>query len=522
MFLTNAGTLPLGDPEESRCALIVQGMMQGGDWIVPHLEGEIYADKPAPFFWLSAAGWKLTGNAELGGRLVAALAGTLAVLVTYVLGRRMFGAKAGLLAGLVLATSGEFVYLARWYRMDMPFAAAMWAAVWWFWRAEDRRWKGGGEQDRRGWWGFYALCGIATLFKGPAGLVLPGLVVVAYLLLSGRPRRVLEMLHPGGIVVYLVIAAPWYVAMIWQDPGYAWYFFVTQNVVRYAGRSLGQHSFLGILYVPIVLVGMLPWAFLAPAMCVRYFPWRLSQRTREPGMMLLWLAALVPLVFFAFSKTKLLGYILPVFAPLAVMVGVLVTRWIEGKERDRLAEVSVWSWLAGLAVQLAVLGGVEKWLGVLDGWYVMIAMAGAAGIVGTWWLIRRGRRVEAVAAAMVLVVAAYLFIIIHTGPAGYELLSTRSLANLVSAEDAETCDFYFVTKKKLSFLFYVQPRSVKKVEVSEPGTFEELAEAMQGEQKTYCLLSQAGDLERMMRDCPGKVYVVGESGGRWLVVNQRP
>jgi len=142
LFLTYAWRLPLADPEESRCALIVREMMEGGDWIVPHLEGRVYVDKPAPFFWLAALGWKLTGNAELGGRLVAALGGFGAVLATYAIGRRLFGGRAGLLAGLVLATAGEFLFMARWYRMDMPFAAAMWAAVWWFWRGETKRLNG--------------------------------------------------------------------------------------------------------------------------------------------------------------------------------------------------------------------------------------------------------------------------------------------------------------------------------------------------------------------------------------------
>ena len=67
--------------------------------------------------------------------------------------------------------------MARWYRMDMPFAAAMWAAIWWFWRAEERRTGPDGKPDRAGWVGFYAFCGLATLMKGPLGLALPVLVL---------------------------------------------------------------------------------------------------------------------------------------------------------------------------------------------------------------------------------------------------------------------------------------------------------------------------------------------------------
>ena len=171
LFLVGSGSLPLGDPEEARCALTVREMIRGGDWLVPHLNGEVYFNKPAPFFWLAAVVRMASGNVEFGGRAVAALAGVLAVLVTYDMGRRLFGTRAGLLAGLILATCGQFAFMARWYRMDRPFAAAMWAAIWWFWRAEERRVGPDGKPDRAGWVGFYAFCGLATLMKGPGGLV---------------------------------------------------------------------------------------------------------------------------------------------------------------------------------------------------------------------------------------------------------------------------------------------------------------------------------------------------------------
>ncbi len=173
-----AGTLPLMDPDESRCAQIAAEMERSGDWLVPHFEGEVYFDKPAPFFWLTVVARKLTGNMELSGRLVASLAGIAAVLTTYAVGQRVFGATAGLLGGLILATSIEFLFIARWFRMDMPFTAAMWAAVWWFLRGEslfaaDGNW----EHRRRGWVGFYFFCATATLFKGPAGLPMGAQIV---------------------------------------------------------------------------------------------------------------------------------------------------------------------------------------------------------------------------------------------------------------------------------------------------------------------------------------------------------
>ena len=79
LFFYRARSLPLADPDESRCALIVRNMFSTGDWVVPRLEGRAYFTKPAPFFWLAAVGQKVTGSAEQGGRGVSALSGILAV-----------------------------------------------------------------------------------------------------------------------------------------------------------------------------------------------------------------------------------------------------------------------------------------------------------------------------------------------------------------------------------------------------------------------------------------------------------
>ena len=219
LYLLKAGSNPLSDPDEARCGLIVREMITSGDWIAPRLGGKLYSDKPAPFFWLAALGTEITGNAELGGRLFPALSGVLTILITYLLARGLFNARIALLAGLMLGTGAEFIYVARWYRMDMPFVAAMWAAIWWFWRCEKQRMAHPQNKSPWQWYGFYFFCAIATAFKGPAGAGLPGLVILAYLLLMGRPRRLLGLLHPGAILLYFLVAAPWYVMMERHHPG---------------------------------------------------------------------------------------------------------------------------------------------------------------------------------------------------------------------------------------------------------------------------------------------------------------
>ena len=153
LFPLNTWSLPLADPDEARSALVVQHMLRTGDWITPHVGGRAFMDKPAAYYWLAMVGRALTGDIEMGGRLVAATFGALAVLVTFAFARSVAGNRAGLLAGAILATAPGPLTAARLYRMDMPLVALMWAALWWFWRYE-RLAERSSTNARRQWLGF--------------------------------------------------------------------------------------------------------------------------------------------------------------------------------------------------------------------------------------------------------------------------------------------------------------------------------------------------------------------------------
>lgn len=520
LFLLRANSLPLTDPEESRCALIVRDMVAHGHWLVPHLDGRPYFEKPAPFFWLAALGVKLTGSAELGGRLLPALAGLLAVAVTYAFARRVFAsAYAGLLAGLVLATSGEFLFMARWYRMDMPFAAAMWAALWWLWRSEDRRLRQEPVSKAGTWAGFYLFAAAATLFKGPAGLGLPALVVLAYFLLSRQYRRILEFLHPMGIGPYLLVSAPWYVAVSLHEPGYFQEFFLHQNFQRFAGGSNLGHHWPGILYVPILLAGLLPWTVFLPGIAIRYFPrwWRL--RNERPAMLMLWLAALVPLVVFSIGSTKLASYILPVFSPLAVLIGGLLASWTLSHKPDRLMKLGSQALLATVAVLPAVPLALELWLKAPSWW--LLVLGGA--IVVTLWVMRsalsHAHRARFVGLGVAGIVAVFLYLILHTAPIAYEWMSTRSLVQAVDPVELRHADVCSWPDNKLSFLFYSDLDKTREFRRSHPEDLKTLVEWLTSDRKVYCLVTGADRLAELQATNVGVLSIVSRSGQCWLVTN---
>ena len=513
--------MPLADPEEARCGLIVRDMLRHGQWLVPHLRGDPYFEKPAPFFWLAALAVRLTGNPELGGRLIPALAGLGAVLIAYAFALRVFrGAYAGLLAGLVLATSGEFLFMARWYRMDMPFAAAMWAALWWFWRSEDRRPAGQPLGKTATWVGFYLFCAVATLFKGPAGMVLPGGVVLGFLLLTRQYRRVLEFLSPAGLAAYFLVAAPWYVAVGIAAPGQGREFFLRQNVQRFLGSGGLGHDWPGILYVPIVLAGMLPWTIFLPGIVMRSFPRRWRVRGERPALLFLWLCALVPLVFFAVSGTKLASYVLPVFAPLAVMVGGLLAAWVASHRPDKLLKLGARALATTVAVLVALPLAIELWLKVPGAWLIVPFGVGLAALCGMLYALRHSRRAQFLGWAIAAVAATFLYLIVHTAPFAYDRMSTRTLAESVDPAELRAGRVCFWSNTRLSFLFYADLDDTWTFHHTRQGDLDMLAEWLGSEQPVYCMVTGPERLAELRRACPEGLRTVAHQGGCWLITNR--
>jgi 4-amino-4-deoxy-L-arabinose transferase-like glycosyltransferase len=502
LFLFRASTLPLADPEESRYALIVREMMRSGNWIIPHLDGQPYYDKPAPFFWLAAAVTKLTGSGELGGRGLAALGGLVAVLVTYAVGRRLGGPTAGLVAGVVLATSGEFFALARWYRMDMPFVAALWAAIGCFWKYCGPEPPLSPAAARRGWLGFYALCAVATLFKGPVALVLAVLIAGGYLLLAGGPRRVLELFNWRGIVLYLLLAAPWFILAGIVDAHYFREFFWGQNVERFATKRFG-HSLPGVIYVVFLLAGLLPWTVYLPGIFGRLFPWRWRRRLERPEVLLLWLAALIPLVFFALAGTKMVNYILPSFPPLAVLIGLLIAEWIAAGREDRLMAAGVWAILVIILVLPVAMVIAAVMIRSVNAWVIAALPISVALALAAMRCFRRLRLGWVMGLIMAAVAANYLSAIGGLAPAVYDRLSTRDLAMIgplrAAAGRSILC---FYTAERFSLTYYAGAKSAERFGATNCRGLEALATLMAEDKDVFCLVSGQARWDELVHASP--------------------
>lgn len=326
LFLTGARDVPFYTRGEPREGLVVREMRQTGAWLVPSRPDGELARKPPLFYWLAASVTAvLPDDRELAMRLPSALLGTGGVLATWATARLVVGATAGLPAALLLATSFEWTRAASTARVDMALTAGLTLLL--------AAWTALLVQPRRGLLALATLgATIATLAKGPVGLVLPGLAVAALVALRRDP----SLLRRLGVIPVLGIAAGaaalWYAAAFAQHGAAFVDVVARENWQRFVDTDEADtgHSH-GLFYLPLMgLVGLLPWTALLPLA---------AGRTRALATTFLATWGVVVLAFFSLADSKRSVYLLPMFPALAVLVLAGTTTTDAGDRRVRAARL---------------------------------------------------------------------------------------------------------------------------------------------------------------------------------------
>ncbi len=309
-------------PDEGRYAEIPREMAATGDWLTPRLNGIKYFEKPPLQYWATAAAYKVFGEHEWTVRLWPALTGFAGVVLVYFVGAALFGALAGFYAALVLASSLGYVLVAHVATLDMGvtfFMTLTLAGLLLGLRT------GGTPAARRLWihvaWAAMAL---AALSKGLMGVVLPVMVLGAYVVLQ-RDFGLLRRMHIlTGSLLFLAIAAPWFVAVSLANPGFFDFFFIHEHFQRFltkVHRRPGPWWY----FFPILALTILPWLFTLGAALPSSWKRRGPPAAFQPLRLLLLWSVLI-FAFFSVSGSKLPSYILPIFPALALLMGLYLSQ----------------------------------------------------------------------------------------------------------------------------------------------------------------------------------------------------
>ena len=306
----NLGGYPLFDPDEGRNAEVAREMAATNDYLLPHLDGLPYLDKPVVYFAAAAAAMELLGPTETAARLPAYLFTLATLVVVFWFAAKRWGRDTGWLAALALATMPLVLAYARTTIMDSALAFCTTLAILAFWD----------EQPVLAW----AAIGLGAITKGPLAILIPLATLIPYALLTGQRLRRLFPL--AGLAAFAVVALPWFLAVSRRIPEFPHYVFVRETFERVTTRGFHRTAPFWY-YLPIVPVAAFPW--IVPALA-RLATWRwawLARRVNPQAQESIFLGCwiLVPMLFFTLNQSKLPQYMLPLMPPFALAAARVLT-----------------------------------------------------------------------------------------------------------------------------------------------------------------------------------------------------
>jgi 4-amino-4-deoxy-L-arabinose transferase-like glycosyltransferase len=439
-------------PDEGRYAEIPREMAASGDWVTPRLNEFKYFEKPALQYWATAAGYKVFGESEWTARLWPALTGFLSVLLAWWTGRRLWGPQAGHLAAAILASSLLFVVLGHLITLDMGlsfFLQLAWTAF--LFAQNDER-----SVSQR-WmllaWGAVAL---AVLSKGLVALVLVGAALLGYTLLN-RDLSPWKRLSPlSGLALFLLIAAPWFVAVSLANPEFPQFFFIHEHFERFLS-TVHRRDEPGWYFFAVYALGALPWSLLLVHTLLKSWSGGTAGRFSADRFLLVWIAT--TFAFFSISSSKMAPYILPVFPALALLGGRHMARLSRRAWLIHLALLAALAVvalavaprvlrLAGDSYSLEMLQGVRAWLTGAT----VVSLASFVAAMLLVWRQRNGAAVAILAIGGLLSTSAGLLGHDHLAPYS----STRGLAAQALPRLKPDVPFYSVDYYEQTLPFYIK------------------------------------------------------------------
>ncbi len=378
-FSIGAASRGLWHPDEHRIAEIARVMsLPGGDWIVPHLGGEVYTHKPPVVPWIVAIAHGPLGlDLAIAAKVPSILGGALAVLATFLIARRFFGHTAGVAAATVLATAGEFDWICRRAQYDPLLTGFTTMGMWCFVRSRFPA-----PDERATPWRdaiLGSLCvGLGVMVKGPVALIFTAPVLIAFAVAS-RESKSLATPRAAAVLLVLLPAAVWLTfAGAQGGTDYASKLVIDRAAAQTGGDDSKAEPFW--YYLVALPKGLLPWTFFLPAAVLAATSRRKDDERRADLFTLAWLV--VPFVVMSLIPAKRDLYLLPLYPALAICVGKLAAL---GDERLRGAAFGVPRTIVGV---LALAGGV---LAIVLAALVMTGQDGAIeSRVPAWTTVRGG------------------------------------------------------------------------------------------------------------------------------------
>ena len=320
LFFLN-GALPLTDSVEGNYSLTAKEMVLSGDYLSPQIYGRYWFDKPVFSYWMIALGFKLFGFTEFGARFFPSLFGLGGLALTVWAGKKLYSEEVGFISGLLLMMTMEFYTISKSVLTDGMLFLFMSGTLVFFYL-------GYSTKEKNYYYGTYILAAFATLTKGPIGFLLPGLIIVLFLVWRKDARCLKRAKLPSGILLFLALALPWYIMMAKAHPDFLGSFIGTHNFLR---ATVSEHPRDNVIwyYTAVNILNAYAWVGFVPGMLQNLLRkqghW--SMPPAKEGFLLIWAGTIF--LFFQCMATKYITYTYPLLLPLCLLTASYI--WKKGR-----------------------------------------------------------------------------------------------------------------------------------------------------------------------------------------------
>lgn len=306
------GSHPLLLPDEGRYSEVAREMLASGDFITPRLNGSLFFHKPILFYWLQTIPMSLFGINPWAIRVMPALFGVGGIVFVYWATSLLLGRTIGRMAAIILGTTPLYFGAAHYANLDLEVAVWLNASL--------LSLLVGVLHEKKSWLiAAYIFGALAFLTKGLIGLAFPAAIMGVWILSTRQWHLIKKLQLPLGLIAFSIIALPWLAIVSYRNPDFLHFFFYVQQFDRFAGSGFNNVA-PWWFYIAITIAGFLPWTYFLG----RHLKLLYSTQQHKNIILYLSIWALVVLIFFSIPSSKLVGYILPIFAPLAILTAMMM------------------------------------------------------------------------------------------------------------------------------------------------------------------------------------------------------
>lgn len=364
VFFFNIGNYALMDVDETRYVSMARDMFHGKDFLTLYLNGDYFFEKPPLYFWGECLSFAIFGKVnEFTARFPVALYGTLSTLLVYFTGKKVVSRRFGVISAIILATTLEFVILAKFAILDIVVTTCIGFSVMFGFLSQFVS----DKNKKYMWWLFYIFSGLAVMAKGIPGFVVPFAVMFFVTLANKTFKQVFrpQYILPGFLLFFLIVL-PWHIIMFKiHDPLFFNEYIMKHHINRFFSSSQIDRKQPFYFYILTLLWGLIPWIFsviaiaIAKVKAIKNISFK-DLSDRKKFLLFNGIAFLVTMLFFSASKTKLITYILPVYFFTSFLIGALWENYMFNNKFKKPVNISVYI-LGGICILAGIVTCFSKY-----------------------------------------------------------------------------------------------------------------------------------------------------------------